>query len=236
MINRLLVKLFEIYCKIVLKTYSPVKVSGTENLPNAPYLIYSNHNSHLDYIILSVFSNLGFQKTCVLVAKDYWYDNRFRRWFANVFFNAIPVDRNMLFRAEAISEIVEKCRHKIDPGGANRSLIIFPEGKRSVDGKIQNFKIGPAAIAHQLNLTLVPAYIDGSRHVWPKGKLFMKPGRIKLLFGSSMKLTDDRTFDSEAFDLIKTNTATLQDKLLEVKKMMETGQSVNKKISEYTHD
>lgn len=229
MINHLLVKLFEIYCKVVLTTFVPVEVIGKENLPEAPYLIYSNHNSHLDYIILSIFSVQGFRRTCVIVAKDYWYDNKFRRWFASVFFNAIPVDRNMLFREEAIAEIVENCRQKIDSDGLNRSLIIFPEGKRSVNGEIQNFKIGPAAIASQLNLTLVPAYIEGSHNVWPKGRLFMKPGNIKLIFGESVNLNDQVNTQKESLDFIKSNTDLLHQKLLKVKEKLDRYQSSKQK-------
>lgn len=224
MINKLLVKLFEKYCRTVLSTYAPVEVFGRENLPQKPYLIYSNHTSHLDYLILSIFSDLGFQKTCVLVAKDYWFDNRIRHWFANVFFNAIPVDRTMLFRPEAIEEIIAGCQKKIDRGGRNRSLIIFPEGKRSKDGKIQDFKIGPAAIANELNLKVVPAFIDGPYHVWPKGRSYMKPGKIKLVFGEAARLHTPDENDVSSISDYKSDTDTLKQLLIELKEKFEARQ------------
>ena len=227
MINRLLVKVFEKYCKTVLSTYAPVSVSGKENLPQEPYLIYSNHSSHLDYIILSIFSSLGFQKTCVLVAKDYWYDNRIRRWFANVFFNAIPVDRTMIFRTESIEEMIDNCRHKIDPGGTNRSLIIFPEGKRSSDGKLQSFKTGPAAIASELGIQVVPAFISGSYQVWPKGRSFMKPGKIDLIFGKAIRLHHSINNESNTISDYKSDTETLEKSLIELKKSTETSSETN---------
>lgn len=221
MIKKMLVKFFETYCRIVLSSYAPVKVFGKENLPNEPYLIYSNHNSHLDYIILSVFSSLGFQKTCVLVAKDYWHDNRLRRWFSNVFFNAIPVDRNRLFRTESIADMIKSCQITIDEGGSNRSLVIFPEGKRSKDGELQNFKTGPAAIASELNLMVVPAFISGTHEVWPKGRIFMKPGKINLIFGKPIKLQSDHRRKLNGLKEIKSDTEILQQTLLALKESFE---------------
>ncbi len=222
MINKILVQLFEWYCRTVLSTYAPVEVSGRENLPNEPYLIYSNHTSHLDYLILSIFSSLGFQKTCVLVAKDYWYDKRIRRWFANVFFNAIPVDRSMLFRPESIEEMIDHCRRRIDKGKINRSLIIFPEGKRSKNGTLQNFKIGPAAIANELNLKVVPAFIEGSYHVWPKGRSYMKPGKIKLIFGEAISLNSGEEKETNKISDYKTDTDTLEQLLIQLKETFES--------------
>ncbi len=232
MIKKMLIWIFESYCRIVLSTYSPVKVSGKENLPDEPYLIYSNHCSHLDYIILSIFSSLGFRKTCVLVAKDYWYDNKIRRWFANVFFNAISVDRNMLFRSESIDEMIENCRAKIDLKGKKRSLIIFPEGKRSQDGKLQSFKTGPAAIASKLNLSVVPAYISGSFWVWPKGRLLMKPGKISLKFGKVIQLNSENQTDSGKISDYKSDTAQLEKILIELKDSFDT-ETAQKRVNNY---
>lgn len=188
----MLVILFELYCRFVLRFYAPVKVHGRQNLPDRPFIVYSNHSSHLDFIILSLYGGRGFRNTCVIAAQDYWFDNRWRKLFIERFFNGVPVNRGMLFKADAINEVTERCRRKLITGKKKRSLIVFPEGRRSTDGRIQKFKIGPAAIANELDIDLVPAYINGSNHSWPKGKWFMAPRKIELFFGEAFKLDSSK--------------------------------------------
>jgi len=218
MIKKALIKFFELYCRLVLSVYAPVKVYGKDKLPSKPFLIYSNHNSHLDYIILSLFSGKGFENTCVIAAKDYWFDNRIRNKFINVFFNGIPVNRRKLFRTESISEIVDNCKEKIAEKPLHRSLVIFPEGKRSADGSIQKFKIGPAAIASELNLEIVPAYIKGSFQAWPKGRLLMFPRKMELVFGDPFNLTAESIGKFDQIDYYKAVTETLEQTFNSLKK------------------
>ena len=60
------------------------------------------------------------------------------------------------------------------------SLIIFPEGTRSVDGTIGRFKKGPFRVAMDARLPVVPVSIASSRHVMKKGRLMVCPGNVEL--------------------------------------------------------
>ena len=61
------------------------------------------------------------------------------------------------------------------------SLIVFPEGTRSADGRVGIFKGGSFYLAMQAGLPVVPLSIVGSRHVMRKGELTTRPGRVRLI-------------------------------------------------------
>jgi 1-acyl-sn-glycerol-3-phosphate acyltransferase len=61
------------------------------------------------------------------------------------------------------------------------SLIVFPEGTRSADGRVGVFKGGSFYLAMQAGLPIVPLSIVGSRHVMRKGQLTTRPGRVTLI-------------------------------------------------------
>ena len=58
---------------------------------------------------------------------------------------------------------------------------MFPEGTRSVDGRVGRFKAGGFLLAIQAGLPIVPVAISGSRHVMLKGRLMTKPGTVRLV-------------------------------------------------------
>jgi 1-acyl-sn-glycerol-3-phosphate acyltransferase len=60
------------------------------------------------------------------------------------------------------------------------SLIVFPEGTRSVHGTVGRFKKGSFLVAADARLPVVPVSVAGSRHVMKKGRLMVCPGRVRL--------------------------------------------------------
>ncbi len=195
MISVISQKLFEVYCRIVLHTYIRVKTHGKEYLPDQQYILVSNHNSHLDYLILSIFSGKGFAKMSVIAAQDYWFDNPLRDRFIKLFLNAIPISRKKLFQPELMEQVVQECKTELSD---SNSLVVFPEGKRALDGEMQPFKQGAAIIAHELGFPIVPAYIADSYHAWPKGRLLMTPKKLNLYFGKPILPEELANKDSKA--------------------------------------
>ena len=63
------------------------------------------------------------------------------------------------------------------------SVIIFPEGTRSIDGRLQPFKAGGMVLAIKAGVPLVPVGITGTHEILPKGRLFIRPGRVKITLG-----------------------------------------------------
>lgn len=178
-------KSFEVFCKTVFKIYCPLKAEGKENLPPTPYLLCSNHASHIDSAALMVAADLPFQKTGLIAAKDYFFDDN-QRFFIHYLMNLVPIARGS--GTKAVKDSVEVSRAFLESGG--RALIIYPEGTRSVSGKMAKFKEGAAILAHDLDLPMVPAHISGTRDSLPKGAYFMRPKKVLVQFGKPLKVRD----------------------------------------------
>jgi 1-acyl-sn-glycerol-3-phosphate acyltransferase len=70
----------------------------------------------------------------------------------------------------------------------NRAVILFPEGTRSVDGRLQEFKKGAFILALKTGVPIVPIGISGSRQVMPKGSFFVRPGEIRVRVGDPIPI------------------------------------------------
>ncbi|TAN61005.1 1-acyl-sn-glycerol-3-phosphate acyltransferase, partial [bacterium] len=65
----------------------------------------------------------------------------------------------------------------------NKSLCIFPEGERSIDGEAKEFKKGAGILIKETDALVVPCYIAGSYRAWPRTQTFPNPRPIKVIFG-----------------------------------------------------
>ncbi|HSE67498.1 MAG TPA: lysophospholipid acyltransferase family protein [Gemmatimonadales bacterium] len=183
--------LFQVWCRLVLRFYCPLHVFGQEHLPDRPYILCSNHASHLDGVALMLASGRPFKDFAMVAAQDYFFGPRLQT-AANLLFKLIPLERRATQRQ--LKTYIEACKKFLDAGG--HGLIIFPEGTRTRTGEMQRFKRGPAVVSTSLGLPLVPAYIDGSYRSWRKNNWFMRPRHIKVHFGPPIEPI--ATSDAEA--------------------------------------
>ncbi|OGU70354.1 MAG: hypothetical protein A2V93_11380 [Ignavibacteria bacterium RBG_16_34_14] len=163
-----------------------------------------------------VASGLPFKNFAMMAAKDYFFDNDKRKYYLNLLMNLIPIDRDS--DRKSMINYLAACREFTRAG--NRNLIIYPEGTRSLTGKIQPFKKGPAMISAELGLPIVPALIKGSFNAWPKGKIFMRPSRITIRIGKPILPNDyicngDR--EGNNFQAYKKITEELEKRVHELK-------------------
>jgi len=61
-----------------------------------------------------------------------------------------------------------------------RSFVLFPEGTRSADGNLREFRKGSLKIALRTKVKILPVVIDGTINVTPKGSIFIRPNKVKL--------------------------------------------------------
>ena len=163
--------LFYLYSKIVFSTYAPLRVFGSENIPNSSFIFCSNHNSHMDVALLAVAAKKDFNHFGMLAARDYWFDSSLKRVAINTIMNLIPVDRKSSEEKKlSIKESEFLCSAFMDYG--QRNLILFPEGTRGEPGKMLPFKKGAATFSLNLDKPILPAVIHGSHKIWPRGKVF----------------------------------------------------------------
>ncbi|MBT3300457.1 MAG: 1-acyl-sn-glycerol-3-phosphate acyltransferase [Candidatus Marinimicrobia bacterium] len=183
--SRILKKIFELFCKTVFTLYTPVKVIGQDKIPKTSYIMICNHNSHMDVALLMTASGKGFNHFGMLAARDYWFDNKIKRFLTNIGMNLIPIDRRIRGNHSfSLNDTIALCRGFMALD--NRSIIMFPEGTRGNPGEIKRFKKGAAAFSIKLDVPIVPLYVHGSHKAWPRGKFFMRPTFIKLEVGDPL--------------------------------------------------
>jgi 1-acyl-sn-glycerol-3-phosphate acyltransferase len=149
-----------------------VEVVAPRGLPAGPAIYASNHESALDVwaLLRSIPRNVRF------IAKQELFRIPVFGWYLRMA-RFVSVDRRNHARAVAsLKKAAEIVRSGI-------SLIVFPEGTRSGDGRIQPFKKGPFVVAMEADVPVVPIAIAGAAELNPKGKLVIRPGTIRIGVG-----------------------------------------------------
>jgi 1-acyl-sn-glycerol-3-phosphate acyltransferase/long-chain acyl-CoA synthetase len=175
---------FESFCRTFFKWYCPLTVEDRHHLPDEPFLLCSNHTSHADSAVLMTASGRSFRSFALIGASDYFFRSRRLRWTVSPLMNVIPIDREP--GARSLSACLATCRQFMQQTGG--SLILYPEGTRSPDGKMQAFKSGAALFAIELDVPVVPAYIEGTHNILPKGHYVPRSGPVTVRFGKPVQL------------------------------------------------
>ncbi len=147
-----------------------VHVSGQEVLdPQGVYIFAANHQSQFDIPVVE--TALPREIQIRWLAKKSLFKIPFFGW-AMWAAGYIPVDRkNPREGLKSLIEAVEKVRQ-----GA--SVVIFPEGTRSPDGRLLPFKGGGFVLAVKSGCPVVPVAICGTHKIMPKGRLVARPGTV----------------------------------------------------------
>lgn len=147
-------------------------------------IYFANHASHVDFVLLwAALPVRARKRTRPVAAIDYWDRGGVRRYFANQLFHSVLVARGQM--EHTANPITPMCR-AIDEGS---SLIIFPEGTRGPGPALQPFKAGLFHLAEaRPRVDLVPAWIDNSYRVMPKGMVLPVPLLCSVAFGEPLRL------------------------------------------------
>ncbi|RUT07252.1 hypothetical protein DSM106972_025130 [Dulcicalothrix desertica PCC 7102] len=168
--------------KTIYKHYFQISCQGLENIPqDIPFLIAANHTSHLDRGAVAVSLSKYVDRIFSLGARDYFFDNPIKTWFFSTFFNLIPFERQGSFK-----EAIQQCQQVLV---RRQCVLIFPEGTRSMNGKLQKFQPGVGLLALKLNVPIIPVYIQGSYQALPKGNLFALHSPIKVICGAPIEVS-----------------------------------------------
>jgi 1-acyl-sn-glycerol-3-phosphate acyltransferase len=132
---------------------------------DGPFIVASNHQSHADTsIIIAALPRAVRRRLVVAAASDVFFSSRVRATFAALVYNAIPIERHRIERRSA-----NQARELLAAGWG---LLIYPEGHRSEDGRLLEFKGGAAYLADRTSAAIVPCYLENTRYVLPR--LFAK--------------------------------------------------------------
>jgi len=153
------------------------RIMGRGNVPaNRNLLVIANHASHVDFGLVSYALGAMGHELVVLAAKDYFFNNGIRRFVATNFTSLIPFDRE---RAQ-----LESLDQALAELAAGRSVLMFPEGTRSPDGAIHDFKSGVGYLALNSGCDVLPIRIDGTHKVLGKGSLIPRRAPVELRIGT----------------------------------------------------
>lgn len=164
------------------------------SLPNnASFVVCSNHASQMDIPVLFAALYLDF----FFVAK--------KELFAIPFFGLIlsaaghiPIDRDN--PREAVKAL-DEAKKRLEKG---KSIVLFPEGTRSQDGRLKAFKSGGFRLAIKTGKPILPVAISNTHHALSKGSIVPKPCDVILRIGEPILVQADDTTDTLA---IKTRSA-----------------------------
>lgn len=148
-----------------------VRVVGTERIPAGVCLFVANHTSSAD--APAVVGAIP-RRIAVLLKKSLFNWPIVGSAFRSV--NFIPVERDA--RESAIAS-VEKA---VEAMKAGQSFLIYPEGTRSPDGRLQEFRKGAAVLAIKAGVPIVPMACSGAHKVMAKRSLVIHPGEILVEF------------------------------------------------------
>lgn len=150
---------------------SVIQVTGIENIPlSGGVLFVSNHQSNFDIPILLGFvpRDKGFIAKAELMKIPV-----FRMWMKAL--GCIIINRADARQShDALTRAAERLKE-------GHSLVIFPEGTRSSDGKLGRFKAGSLKLALHANVPIVPVTIKGSMNIMPKGTSLIKSARVDVI-------------------------------------------------------
>jgi 1-acyl-sn-glycerol-3-phosphate acyltransferase len=168
------------WCRLIAWTiFSNIHVHGTENLSKEKTYIYmANHSSLIDTPALFAYLPYQFR---IMAKKELFYVPfmGWHLWTAGNF----PIDRSDSRKTvQSLKSVVEGIRK-------GKSLAVFPEGTRSPDGNLQEFKQGAFKIAVRAGVPIVPVTIIGTSKLLPKGSLAPRPGRVDVIIGKPIETT-----------------------------------------------
>lgn len=168
-------------------------VAGLEHLPRTgPFLIAANHASHLDPPLIG--SNVP-RQMCFFARKTLWKPGLASWWLDNV--GTIPVDRDGGQDVGALKRVLRALND-------GKVLILFPEGTRSPDGKLQPAKPGVGFIVCKSQVPVVPARIFGSFEAFGRGDKVPNLGTpVSVVFGRpiSPAVYDDPAAGKERYQV-----------------------------------
>ena len=166
-------------------------------------VVVANHQSHFDPPLVG--SGIQ-QHLCFLARKSLFTFGPFGWLIGNL--DAIPLNRDGI-GIEGIKKAIRFLR-----GG--RMLVLFPEGTRTPDGEIKDFKPGFTTLARRSKVPILPVSIEGAYDAWPKGTALPRPAQVHLYYGVPIMPEEyDKMSEEELVDELRRRIVEGQEKLRE---------------------
>jgi len=154
------------WSKVIFKMYFRFRTKGTENIPETSCIIAPNHQSYFDgMFVASALSGKMLRRSFFYTKAKHIKFNWLRRFAVRNNIIIVDVNQDLKHSIQSLAEALKK----------NKNVVIFPEGTRSYDGELGDFKKTFAILSKELNVPVVPVVIRGAYDILPRGTHFPKP-------------------------------------------------------------
>lgn len=182
----MLYRISQFIARCIFKLYFRLRIVGCENIPTEePCIIVANHVSFLDPLLICAIV----PRVIHYITYASFYYNSLLHWYCKRVY-CIPIKK----KGNDISALKQALR-LLKKG---EIVGIFPEGQRSVTGKLKEGLPGTSLIALRANVPILPVGIHGAYEAFPKGSKFPKPKLITLIFGEPFSLEDYLNVDEKS--------------------------------------
>lgn len=159
--------------KIFFKLYNGLSVKGVKNIPDMPVIFASNHQSFLDGFLITASLPTNILSKTYFLAEETYFKSDFRKFIAKKSgILIVNVNRNLRESLLKSASVLRK----------GKNLVIFPEGARTRDGNLLEFKKSFAILSRELGIPIVPVVIKGAFESFPINSKFPKPHKISVEF------------------------------------------------------
>ena len=176
--NRWITKFLKVFLDVIIKIYFRIQRNGREKLDSKPKIYVSNHQSFIDPLILGSLLPKSILYNTIFLAID-WYFKKFPLKLLVSNGNVILIDINKNIR-KSVEEIVGYLK-------SGKNVLIFPEGARTKDGKVAEFKKVFAIISKELGIDVQCLGIKGGFEAYSRYMKFPKPKKIKVAVLDTIK-------------------------------------------------
>ena len=153
-----------------------LKAYGESNVPlSGGVLLVSNHQSYVDPIFIAA----KLPRVLAFLAKSELFEPPGLRWLIRNC-NAFPVKQG--------KGDVGAVKQTISLLQSGHAVLVFPEGSRTEDGKLQEIAAGAALVVKRAKVPVVPLVIEGAFKVWPKHRPLPRTGQVTVRFGEPIWL------------------------------------------------
>ena len=166
-----------------------LNIRHREHIPaKGPAIVVSNHNSHLDTLVLMTLLPWSLLKSArPVAAQDYFFQNTLLKWFALTIMHIIPLERHITDRSH---DPLAGCSDALKQGDI---LILFPEGSRGEPEQLGTFKTGIAHLAKRHpDIPITPIFLHGLGKALPKGEGLLVPFFCDVFVGEPLLWTGDK--------------------------------------------
>ncbi len=171
---------------VYFTVFHRIRFYGYENIPHTgPVIIAPNHISYYDPVIVGA----GVRREMEIMAWGRFFSIPILRRIVR-FFGGFPVGVSKIDKSAYVDALKALYKGKV--------LMVFPEGGRSIDGKIKKFKLGIARIAFKTNARIVPVTIVGAYEAWPRHKKLPRPKKISVYYHKPITIGKHKFADIKA--------------------------------------